>query len=605
MSTVQDDYERLARELHVDSARKTLRNLQEAVRYGYVAAGGSWRAPSILERELAEARQQGVADRSASRVEVPALLILPVGHSPEPLLLSVAYHAPKGVALLIEESLDVDYLNELERLWDSCRALLGTRPFREVEQPEVRDLPESVFRAVRRVVEGHPSLAKDEIVVDVTGGKKSMIGGAILAAAHLEVTTSYVDFDQYDPVLRRPWPGTRLRPRRLRDPYQLFQLRETRDLARALDARRFEEAKRMATRLAATAKHQEVQDVLGSESAAAEAMRFQALETVAGAYQLWSEGFYADALDAVARCHGLPVPPALEVLGTLWPRKTDEPDDIIKALAEDRIFEDPAVPLAYFADTLMWWNDERLERQPREAYMRLYGTMESLMSFLFYAHAGPSLELLRLEGDGEGETDAIVEELAGVAPSTRAGEPIVWPRLLRRWVAFLAFGSSTKAVKLLDGKGIRLERELASQIRLARTARPRVEALLPRLRASLVEPVIPHELRSCRDEFRDLRHKTTHWLAPISEDLARGLHHYLCTLVEELVPQAVDRLRKGAPSSGDLDLWSARLAAVARGDEPQECRPLLTQEIEDRVLPVGNGLHEAAGRGAESPKGEA
>ena len=597
MSTIQDDYRRLLRELRASPAREVLRSVEEAVWFGTPGAPSS---PSILERELGEARERGVATRRRLSACAPELLILPVGYSPEPLLLSAAYHAPRTILLLVEQTLEKPYLVELGRLWNACHDALGGRTFEEVEQGLVRDSPEAVFQAVRDAVEERPGLPRERIVVDVTGSKKSMIGGAFLAAAHLGISTAYVDFEVYDPILRRPFPGA-LRPGKLRDPYRLFQLREARDLGRALDMRRFEEAEHLAEKLAQVATDPEVQDSLGDDRAKAEAERFQALGRISAAYRLWSDGFYADALEALRECAGLPAAPTLEVLGKRWPHQSDREKEIVEALDESRIFEDPVVPLAYFADVLIWWDEERTRRQPREAYVRLYGTIESLMSFLFHAHAGPDLEGIRIEAETGAEVEELLEGLSRLAPSTRGGEPIDWPADLRRSVRAIAFKQSTRAIRLLQGKQVDLEGQLPPGLKLPKGGpKEKIEAAIGRFRARLTKPALPKELASRFFHFNELRHKTAHWLAPIPRDLAQELRAYLCTIILEQVPEAVTRLRGTCPSTKDLEAWCERLAEVARGSVPEDCKPLLNQEIEARVLPVRGGTEPIDQAGGSS-----
>src|SRR5262249_55717599 len=169
------------------------------------------------------------------------LLILCVGYSPEPLLLAVAHHAPRAVVLLIETHLRAEYLQSLERLWNEYRELLGVPEFSGMEQRKVRDQAGEVFATVRRIAAGRRA---GRIVVDITGAKKSMIAGAFLAAGFLDLETSYVDFEEYDNLLRRPVPG-KSRPGRIDHPYQLFRLREEARLREEIDRRRFREAERL------------------------------------------------------------------------------------------------------------------------------------------------------------------------------------------------------------------------------------------------------------------------------------------------------------------------------------------------------------------------
>ena len=45
-------------------------------------------------------------------------------------------------------------------------------------------------------------------VIDITGGKKSMVASASIFGRNYNCDVVYVDYDQYIPDLRRPMPGT-------------------------------------------------------------------------------------------------------------------------------------------------------------------------------------------------------------------------------------------------------------------------------------------------------------------------------------------------------------------------------------------------------------
>ena len=181
---------------------------------------GSPGSPPIFGDELKMVRDGN------RREERPDLLILCVGYSPEPSVLAVAHHAPAEVFLLLEDRLQQDYLDSLEKLWDRYCGELRLPQFARLDKRKVQGSPAALFVAVREVVEERQRDSSGlKIVLDITGAKKSMIAGAFLAAGFLDLETSYVDFEEYDPVLRRPVPGTS-RPGHLQHPYGLFKLRE-------------------------------------------------------------------------------------------------------------------------------------------------------------------------------------------------------------------------------------------------------------------------------------------------------------------------------------------------------------------------------------------
>ena len=186
---------------------------------------------SLLEAELEYARQ---------RREEPSLcqiLVLPVGYSLEPLLQTVCVYQPQKLALLLNKE---DYVVErgfkkeshayAEHVVEAVenvqeKGLIQKLPdFLEESQGKtgfsIESKPDAVFK---KLVE----LLKDEtdIVIDVTGGKKSMVAGAYMYAAYAKARISYVDFEEYDIKHRRPY-GFNCKIGGLTNPYKTFALRE-------------------------------------------------------------------------------------------------------------------------------------------------------------------------------------------------------------------------------------------------------------------------------------------------------------------------------------------------------------------------------------------
>lgn len=93
-----------------------------------------------------------------------------------------------------------------------------------VHPPDPNDVlsPKNVFERIQEKWEKNWQGEYDtekEVVMDITGGKNTMVAGAFLAAAALRIPTYYLDFKEYNPYLRRPEPGTgfysRFRPEEL------------------------------------------------------------------------------------------------------------------------------------------------------------------------------------------------------------------------------------------------------------------------------------------------------------------------------------------------------------------------------------------------------
>ena len=147
-------------------------------------------------------------------------LILPLGYSPEPLILSILAIKPKRVGLL--------YTNETERLLQRIQGetqlTLDQLYKRKIDGSSTVD----VYKAIMELYEEweRPS----PIAVDITGGKKSMVGGAAMAGAVLGADIFYVDNTKF--TQGKPEPGSEYLSL-LANPYIVFgdlEVEKARDL---------------------------------------------------------------------------------------------------------------------------------------------------------------------------------------------------------------------------------------------------------------------------------------------------------------------------------------------------------------------------------------
>lgn len=162
-------------------------------------------------------------------------LALLVGYSLEPLLQTICFYQPERVVLVLSERYGTtvgDVMGEhITSLVDRLvkQRLLKNQPtigpkddqgyFREVKSG-----PTHVFRLLLDELKDE---LPEQVVVDITGARKSMMAGAFFYAAFAGVAFSYVEFDDtnYSLVLGRP-EGFRSTIRRLSNPYTTFALRE-------------------------------------------------------------------------------------------------------------------------------------------------------------------------------------------------------------------------------------------------------------------------------------------------------------------------------------------------------------------------------------------
>ncbi|HET9211217.1 MAG TPA: hypothetical protein VFR03_12500 [Thermoanaerobaculia bacterium] len=551
-----DRYRDLLAELGAREVADKLAKIEGCLWYGRPGS-----APLFAE-ELREIRERGDRLREANGQEPPALLLLCVGYSPEPLLLAAVHHRPVEVLLLQEQGLQHDYVASLTKLWN--RYLPPDLPeFESLPKRTVRDDPADLFLTVRDVLQRRRQ-GGGRIVLDVTGAKKSMVAGGFLAAGFLEIETSYVDFAAYDPVLRRPIPGTSL-PGRLEHPYSLFKLREEARLEEELDRGNFREAERLAGTLSEMARSPQVAGLLPAGEAGAWSARFERVEQIARAYRSWSEGFYAESAEQLTRvAAGVPIPATVERLREVWPRSKESPREIIAALQNAKVFADPATALAYFLDVLVWVTEDRIAERPRDLYLRLYGTLESIIYYAFHAFVTRHPERLQIEPALPEQAD----EVRGVVIES-------------------CERNSTDALKILRGKRWKKQPPEDSAAGPARETWSG-EAWLagPALPPAVAEVLVGKKGEIRLWSFSDLRHKAVHWLAPVPVSWAEKLLQYYRTVLKALIPAVTSRLREDGLDTEvreRLDEWEARLLAAAEGRIADDCKPLPYREVTAHV----------------------
>lgn len=225
-------------------------NLDEATRYywglkdrDYAESYLPHYVKKLLGREIECARRLGDED---GLPRLPALpegqachtLVLLVGYSLEPLLQTICAYQPCRVLLVLNAQyvdLNADAAGKhrlrtgVEFASTYLCPLIDDLPVELVpHRPQVvpkqidKATPSAVFQALQQELRNC-----EQVVVDVTGGKKSMVAGAFLYAAFAKgVTISYVDFDddRYDPKEGRPY-GYACRIGELSNPYEDLALR--------------------------------------------------------------------------------------------------------------------------------------------------------------------------------------------------------------------------------------------------------------------------------------------------------------------------------------------------------------------------------------------
>ena len=145
-------------------------------------------------------------------------LILTVGMSPEPLILSILAIGSKRVGLLYTEETE----HFLERIQQETGLTIAqfANGVHKIDGSNVSEIYEAIMTLYKRW--DNPA----HIAVDITGGKKSMVSGAAMAGAVLGADIYYVDSDHFNRELGKPEPGTEYLSL-LDDPYTVFGDMET------------------------------------------------------------------------------------------------------------------------------------------------------------------------------------------------------------------------------------------------------------------------------------------------------------------------------------------------------------------------------------------
>lgn len=176
----------------------------------------------------------------------PRALISVLGFSWQPVALMAAWSRPERLLVLgTEESLKRSVAGEPVI---SLIARVANLDHSVIESVSVGDPGEAeIYRAVRDFLE--KGYAPREVLLDPTGGKKSMSAAAALAGFLAGMPLVYVDYTEYHGPSRIPVAGKEY-PRLLTNPLEVFGDLERRDVFAAFRRSDFDEAKRRAKILA-------------------------------------------------------------------------------------------------------------------------------------------------------------------------------------------------------------------------------------------------------------------------------------------------------------------------------------------------------------------
>ncbi len=192
-----------------------------------------WRLEHLIPKS-----QLLLEKRYSSRQDIKCLFVL-VGTTVEPLLLSILTLRPSEKLVLIYSSESKKQKkiientlfqnpgkNIVQKKWlcdDNAKVFIEQARNKIIsidEAPITNTTPEKVFAEIKSRI---GSFQENDIGVDITGGKKSMVGGGFLAASINNYHLFYVDFDEYKDSL--PVQGTEF-IHILPNPYLIYNVRE-------------------------------------------------------------------------------------------------------------------------------------------------------------------------------------------------------------------------------------------------------------------------------------------------------------------------------------------------------------------------------------------
>ena len=121
-----------------------------------------------------------------------------LGFTPEPIILTQRALAPNVHVIFTTNKnyeSDNEIISYLEKYLTSSYKIVNLQ----------EDSFETIYNNLKAQMNIYPS---SRYIIDITGGKKSMVASAAIFAKDYNCSVVYVDYDEYIPELRRPMPGT-------------------------------------------------------------------------------------------------------------------------------------------------------------------------------------------------------------------------------------------------------------------------------------------------------------------------------------------------------------------------------------------------------------
>ncbi|RKY87561.1 hypothetical protein DRQ09_04300 [candidate division KSB1 bacterium] len=258
------------------------------------------------------------------------ILVQLVGFSWEPLLISVCIYKPEKIYIILNKyygeiegnAKGDDYKENINKLKE--QNLIDNVPDILPDAWEtVEDTPKDVFDFLKKHILSHLNDGK-QVVIDITGAKKSMVSGAYLFASYTNCPVSYIDFDRYSEKYSIPY-GYTCKINEFKNPMEVFKLREWERVEQLYRQYSFRTAKSLILEIKQSTKSFMKDDGITAINRLIECLKF---------YEAWDEGDYKGALERYKDLQKIvpeiTCPTAVEKLGEFWPDRENLKEDIKK-----------------------------------------------------------------------------------------------------------------------------------------------------------------------------------------------------------------------------------------------------------------------------------
>lgn len=154
------------------------------------------KARELYFEKLFEAVTNNFCEKYGNTLPQGGTLFSVLGFSPEPIILTAKAIQPETHIIFTTNDQKVDN-SYLEKFLESDYELINLND----------ETFESMYKAMKEQLVLNPT---SQIIVDITGGKKSMVASAAIFGKDYGCTIVYVDFGEYIKDLRKPLPGSEI-----------------------------------------------------------------------------------------------------------------------------------------------------------------------------------------------------------------------------------------------------------------------------------------------------------------------------------------------------------------------------------------------------------